>query len=89
MHALLAEGMRSGEVEPLPWTVYARGKMQDAFRYLASGAAPHSTWLLHLHSLRMHCCASCHARDACMSCHMSVPCEQLLSWPSTVRVPHR
>ena len=38
MHTLLAEGMRSGEVAPLPWTVYARSKMQDAFRYLASGA---------------------------------------------------
>jgi len=33
------EGMRSGEVAPLPWTVFARGKTQDAFRYLASGAA--------------------------------------------------
>ena len=39
MHALLEEGMRSGEVAPLPWTVFARGKTQDAFRYLASGAA--------------------------------------------------
>ena len=38
MHALLAEGIRTGEVAPLPWTVFARGKMQDAFRYLASGA---------------------------------------------------
>jgi len=38
MHKLLAEGMRSGEVEPLPWTVFARAKTQDAFRYLASGA---------------------------------------------------
>jgi hypothetical protein len=41
MHALLEEGMRSGEVAPLPWTVFARGKTQDAFRYLASGA-PHA-----------------------------------------------
>ncbi len=38
MHALLAEGMRTGEVMPLPWTVYARNNMQDAFRYMASGA---------------------------------------------------
>lgn len=38
MHALLAEGIRTGEVAPLPWTVFARSKMQDAFRYLASGA---------------------------------------------------
>ena len=39
MHALLAEGMQSGEVEPLPWTVFSAGKVQDAFRYLASGEA--------------------------------------------------
>lgn len=38
MHGLLAEGMRTGEVTPLPWTVYARNDMQDAFRYMASGA---------------------------------------------------
>ena len=38
MHALLAEGVRSGEVEPLPWTVFSAAKVQDAFRYLASGA---------------------------------------------------
>ena len=38
MHKLLAEGIRTGEVAPLPSTVFARSKMQDAFRYLASGA---------------------------------------------------
>ena len=38
MHALLKAGMDSGEVAPLPWTVYGRGQCQDAFRFLASGA---------------------------------------------------
>ena len=40
MHALLKQGMESGEVAPLPWTVYGREQCQDAFRFLASGAAP-------------------------------------------------
>lgn len=39
LHALLAEGVRSGEVVPLPWTIFGRSEMQGAFRYLASGAA--------------------------------------------------
>ena len=39
MHALLAKGIASGEVQPLPHTFYARDHMQDALRYLASGAA--------------------------------------------------
>ena len=38
MHALLAEGIASGEVQPLPHTFYGRDRMQDALRYLASGA---------------------------------------------------
>jgi hypothetical protein len=38
MHRLLNEGIASGEVQPLPWTVFARSKAQDAFRYLAGGA---------------------------------------------------
>ena len=38
MHALLKAGMDSGEVAPLPWTVYGREQCQDAFRFLASGA---------------------------------------------------
>ena len=37
LHKLLAEGMASGEVQPLPHTFYARDHMQDALRYLASG----------------------------------------------------
>ena len=40
MHALLKQGMDSGEVAPLPWTVYGRDQCQDAFRFLASGALP-------------------------------------------------
>jgi hypothetical protein len=31
------EGIASGEVQPLPWTAFARSKAQDAFRYLAGG----------------------------------------------------
>ena len=37
MHALLAEGVASGEVQPLPHTIYGRDHMQDALRFLASG----------------------------------------------------
>ena len=37
MHTLLAKGIASGEVQPLPHTFYARDSMQDALRYLASG----------------------------------------------------
>ena len=36
-HRLLNEGIASGEVQPLPWTVYSRDKAQDAFRFLAGG----------------------------------------------------
>ena len=38
-HRLLNEGIASGEVQPLPWTVYSRDKAQDAFRFLAGGLA--------------------------------------------------
>ena len=38
MHALLKAGMDSGEVAPLPRTVFGREQCQDAFRFLASGA---------------------------------------------------
>ena len=37
LHAMLGEGITSGEVQPLPWTVFARSRAEDAFRYLASG----------------------------------------------------
>ena len=37
-HKHLNEGIASGEVQPLPWTVYSRDKAQDAFRFLAGGA---------------------------------------------------
>ncbi len=39
-HKHLNEGIESGEVQPLPWTVFSRDKAQDAFRYLAGGARP-------------------------------------------------
>ncbi len=38
-HRLLNDGIASGEVQPLPWTVYSRDKAQDAFRFLAGGLA--------------------------------------------------
>ena len=36
-HKHLNEGIASGEVHPLPWTVYSRDRAQEAFRYLAGG----------------------------------------------------
>lgn len=39
-HKHLSRGMESGEVQPLPWTVYSRDHAQEAFRFLAGG--PHS-----------------------------------------------
>ncbi|KAK9904717.1 hypothetical protein WJX75_001194 [Coccomyxa subellipsoidea] len=36
-HKHLSRGMESGEVQPLPWTVYSRDHAQDAFRFLAGG----------------------------------------------------
>ena len=38
MYALLKAGMDSGEVAPLPRTIFGREQCQDAFRFLASGA---------------------------------------------------
>jgi hypothetical protein len=50
MHALLKQGMDSGEVAPLPWTVYGRDQCQDAFRFLASGARPAALCLQAAHA---------------------------------------
>ena len=36
-HKHLNEGIASGEVHPLPWTVYSRDRAQEAFRFLAGG----------------------------------------------------
>lgn len=36
-HKHLSQGMQSGEVQPLPWTVYSRDHAQEAFRFLAGG----------------------------------------------------
>ena len=44
-HKHLNEGIASGEVQPLPWTVYSRDKAQDAFRFLAGGAWAVCCWL--------------------------------------------
>ena len=48
-HKHLNEGIASGEVHPLPWTVYSRDKAQEAFRFLAGGektymSAPYRIW---------------------------------------------
>lgn len=37
--ALLNEGIRTGEVQPLPFKVYKADDVPSAFRYMASGAA--------------------------------------------------
>lgn len=39
VHRLLEEGIRSGEVAPLPVTVFDRANVSDAFRFMAAGAA--------------------------------------------------
>ncbi len=36
-HKNLNDGIASGEVQPLPWTVYSRDRAQEAFRFLAGG----------------------------------------------------
>ena len=38
VHHLLAEGIRSGEVVPLPVNVFERANISDAFRFMAAGA---------------------------------------------------
>ena len=40
LNALVAAGLASGEVKPLPVTVYPRTEVEEAFRYLASGELP-------------------------------------------------
>lgn len=42
LHGLLASGLKSGEVRPLPVTVFPRTDAEEAFRYLASGKLCHS-----------------------------------------------
>jgi fatty acid synthase len=34
---LVADGIRSGEVRPLPVTIFARTQIEEAFRFMASG----------------------------------------------------
>ena len=51
-HRLLNDGIASGEVQPLPWTVYSRDKAQDAFRFLAGGLALLSSLFLMLQHVR-------------------------------------
>ena len=42
-HTHLNEGIASGEVQPLPWTVYSRDKAQEAFRFLAGGGCRYTS----------------------------------------------
>ena len=37
LNQLVTDGIASGEVKPLPVTVYSRTETEEAFRYLASG----------------------------------------------------
>ena len=37
LHLLMTEGINSGEVQPLPATVYAASVAEDAFRYMSKG----------------------------------------------------
>ena len=43
LNALVAAGLASGEVKPLPVTVYPRTEVEEAFRYLASGGCSLAT----------------------------------------------
>ncbi len=38
LSALLNEGIRTGEVQPLPFNIYKADDVPSAFRYMASGA---------------------------------------------------
>ena len=37
LNQLVADGLASGEVKPLPVTVFPRTEIEEAFRYMASG----------------------------------------------------
>ena len=37
LNQLVADGIASGEVKPLPVTVFPRTEIEEAFRYMASG----------------------------------------------------
>ena len=37
LNALVTEGIKTGEVKPLPITVYSRAETEEAFRYMAAG----------------------------------------------------
>ena len=39
VHALLTEGIRSGEVVPLPFNRFSRREAGNAFRFMAAGAS--------------------------------------------------
>lgn len=58
LNQLVTEGLASGEVKPLPVTVFNRSETEEAFRYLASGRLDHylqakSTFTVLAHRLNL------------------------------------
>ena len=46
VNELVLAGIQSGEVRPLPVTVFKRNETEEAFRYLAKGEGLHTAPLL-------------------------------------------
>ena len=46
MRELLLEGIVTGEVQPLPYTTFTRGQLQEAFRYMSKGAQNEASHLI-------------------------------------------
>lgn len=46
LHKIMLEGLESGEVQPLPFTIFSREQTEDAFRYLSKGNARYLCKLL-------------------------------------------
>lgn len=44
----MQEGIQTGEVKPLPVTIFTRAKAEDAFRFMATGQ-----WLLDLPTIQI------------------------------------
>ena len=53
MRELLLEGIVTGEVQPLPYTTFTRGQLQEAFRYMSKGAQDEAFTSSHIEAL--HC----------------------------------
>lgn len=54
LNQLVAEGIASGEVKPLPVTVFQRNQIEEAFRYMASGLPSFSLFKRTIMSLEQH-----------------------------------